>query len=72
MRAGDTRNGRDWMLTTVWALSMDLVALGLVVMVFSSYVMWWRLRTKRIGEIAALVTGLVSCSAFLGALRWLF
>lgn len=71
VRAGDTRSGRDWMLTTLWALSMDLVALGLVVMVCSSYIMWWRLKAKRVGGIAALVTGLVICSAFLGALRWL-
>jgi hypothetical protein len=71
MRAGDTRNGRDWMLTTVWVLSMDLVALGLVVMVFSSYLMWWRLKAKRIGGVVALVTGFISCGAFLGALRWL-
>ena len=69
VRAGDTRNARDWMLTTVWALSMDAVAVGLVVMVFSSYIMWYRLRTKRLGGIVALVLGFIICGALVVGLR---
>ena len=71
IRPADARNTRDWTLTTVWALSMDAVALGLIVMVFSSYIMWYRLRTKRVGGIFALLLGFISCGAFIGALRWL-
>jgi hypothetical protein len=71
VRAADARNTRDWTLTTVWALAMDAVALGLIVMVFSSYIMWYRLRAKRLGGIVALMLGVLSCGAFLGALRWL-
>jgi hypothetical protein len=69
--AADSRNRRDWTLTTVWALSMDAVAVGLIVMVLSSYVMWFRLRAKRLGGIVALALGFFSCGAFIGALRWL-
>ena len=69
--AADSRNRRDWTLTTVWALSMDAVAVGLIVMVFGSYVMWFRLRAKRLGGIVALALGFISCGAFIGALRWL-
>jgi hypothetical protein len=71
MPAADVYNGRDWVLTTVWALSMDAVALGLIVMVLSSYVMWYRLKAKRISGILALLLGLVGCGAFLGAFGWL-
>lgn len=71
VRAADSRNKRDWTLTTVWALAMDAVALGLIVMVFSSYIMWYRLRAKRLGGIVALLLGVISCGAFLGAVRWL-
>jgi hypothetical protein len=71
VRAGDQRNARDWVLTTVWALSMDAVAVGLILMVFSSYIMWYRLRTKRFGGIVALLLGLVSCGALVAGLRWL-
>ena len=69
--AADPRNRRDWTLTTVWALSMDAVAAGLIVMVLGSYVMWFRLKAKRLGGIVALGLGFISCGAFLGALRWL-
>jgi hypothetical protein len=71
VRAGDTRNARDWTLTTVWALSMDAVAAGLIVMVFSSYIMWYRLKHKRRGGIIALLVGFLSCGAFLAGFRWL-
>jgi len=69
--AADARNTRDWTLTTVWALSMDAVALGLIVMVFSSYIMWYQLRTKRLAGIFALLLGFIGCGAFIGALRWI-
>ena len=69
--AGDTRNERDWLLTTVWALSMDAVALGLIWMVISSYVMWYRLPTKRRVGIVALMLGFATCAAFVAGLRWL-
>ena len=69
--ASDLRYRRDWTLTKVWALSMDALAVGLIVMVLGSYVMWFRLRDKRIGGIVALVLGFLSCGAFVGAFRWL-
>ncbi len=69
--AADSRNRRDWTLTTVWALSMDAVAAGLIVMVLGSYVMWFRLRARRLGGIVALALGFISCGAFISALRWL-
>ncbi|MGH8639726.1 MAG: hypothetical protein ACREUZ_21555 [Burkholderiales bacterium] len=71
IRAADSRNARDWMLTTVWAISMDAVAAGLIVMVFSSYIMWYRLKPKRRGGIIALLLGFVSSGAFLAGLGWL-
>jgi len=64
VRAGDPRNARDWTLTTLWALSMDAVAAGLIVMVFSSYIMWYRLKAKRLGGAVALVLGFLTCAAF--------
>jgi hypothetical protein len=71
MRAGDIANERDWILTSVWALSMDAVALGLIWMVISSYVMWYRLPAKRRGGIVALMLGFAACAAFVAGLQWL-
>jgi hypothetical protein len=63
---------RDWTLTTVWALAMDAVAAGLIVMVLSSYYMWWMLRQKRVGGAIALVAGCVICFLFVFGLRWMY
>src|SRR4029453_7697565 len=63
VRVGDARNARDWTLTTLWALSMDAVAFGLIVMVFSSYVMWYRLTNKRFGGTVALLPAFASGAA---------
>ena len=71
VRMGDTRNSRDWLLTSVWAYSMDALALGLIVMVASSYLMWYRLKTKRRYGWIALILGYATCAAFLTSLAWL-
>ncbi|MGH9370434.1 MAG: hypothetical protein ACRD15_02750 [Vicinamibacterales bacterium] len=64
-------NDRDWPLTTVWALTMDAVAVGLMLMVFSSYVMWFQLKLKRRSGTVASLLGFGSCGAFVAGLRWL-
>ena len=69
VRPADARNARDWTVTTVWALSMDAVAAGLIIMVLSSYLMWYRLKAKRREGLVALLLGGVSCGALLTGLR---
>jgi hypothetical protein len=69
--ATGARHQRDWILTTVWALSMDGVAAGLILMVLSSYVMWFRLRPKRAGGLVALGLGLAGCGALIAGAGWL-
>ncbi|MEP6917798.1 MAG: PepSY-associated TM helix domain-containing protein [Acidobacteriota bacterium] len=59
---------RDWILTTVWAFSMDALAAGLIVMVFGGYYMWYRLKPKRRLGLFALTAGVLSCGAFLAGL----
>jgi hypothetical protein len=55
---------RDWPLTTIWVIAMDVVAAGLLWMVFSSYYMWYRLKQKRRWGIVWLGAGIVSCGFF--------
>jgi hypothetical protein len=71
VRANDSRNQRDWILTSLWALSMDAVAAGLLMMVFGSYYMWWRLPQKRAWGLVALLSGWVVCALFVVGLRLL-
>jgi hypothetical protein len=69
VRAGDTRNQRDWILTDIWAFSMDAVAVGLLIMVFGSYYMWWRLPRKRVWGLVALLFGWIMCGCLAVGLR---
>ena len=69
VRSGDARNQRDWILTSIWAFSMDVVAAGLLVMVFGSYYMWWRLPQKRAWGLVALVFGWMACAWLVAGLR---
>lgn len=71
-RISDDRNQRDWSMTTLWALSMDALALGLIVMVLGSIYMWWSQKQKRGLGLIALGLGTISCGVFVAGLRWLF
>lgn len=59
---------RDWILTAVWAFSMDALATALIVMVLGSYYMWYRLKPKRRLGVFALTAGVLSCGVFLAGL----
>ena len=72
VRMDDSRNGRYWLLTSVWALAMDAVAAALILMVLSSLYMWFELRTKRLWGTIAVSAGLLSCALFCVGLRWLY
>ena len=68
----DARQNRDWALTWLWALSMDAVAAGLIIMVLGSLYMWWELPQKRVPGAVALGLGSLICGLFVIGLRWLF
>ena len=69
VRAADRNNRRDWVVTTVWALSMDAVAVGLIVLALSGLYMWWGLDAKRLTGLVALGLGSAVCGWFLFGLR---
>lgn len=71
VRMTDSRNQRDWVMTTLWALSMDSLAFGLILMVLGSFYMWWSQKQKRRIGMVALLSGLLSCGLFVVGLRWL-
>jgi len=70
--ANDPRNRRDWVLTAVWAYSMDFVAAGLIFMVLSSIYLWLKQPRKRLPGAISLALGSVLCGLFCLGLRWIF
>jgi len=72
VQIADPRNTRDWELTTMWAFSMDAVAVGLIFMVLSSLYMWLQLPQKRLPGVVALGLGSLICGLFCVGLCWLF
>lgn len=72
VRMNDARNQRDWPVTTIWALSMDAVAVGLAVMVLSGVLMWYALAPKRIWGLVALGSGILVCGWFVIGVRWIY
>jgi len=71
VRLGEPREQRDWILTAVWALSMDALSVGLIVMVLGSLYMWWGLKPKRMPGLAALALGIAGCGWLVFGLRWI-
>ena len=61
---------REWLLTSVWTIAMDALAIGLLVMVFGSYYLWYRLKTKRTLGFIALGIGWFACGLFVLGLGW--
>ena len=68
----ENRNQRDWLLTKVWTLTMDAIAVGLIIMVLSSFYMWYQLPEKRRLGAIVLAVGVLSCGLFCVGLRWLY
>jgi hypothetical protein len=62
---------RNWLLTSLWSLSMDVVAIGFAFMALSSIWMWYRLKTRRRLGVAVLAAGVITCGFFVVGLRLL-
>jgi hypothetical protein len=65
-------NQRDWIFTSLWAYAMDATAAGLILMVLSSYGMWFELPGKRRVGAVVLLLGVLSCGLFCFGLNWIF
>jgi hypothetical protein len=63
-RYNNPATSRDWLLTSVWVIAMDALAIGLLIMVFGSYWMWYRLKLRRTVGWIVLAAGWASCGLF--------
>jgi len=51
---------------------MDAVAAGVILVVLTSFYMWWGLREKRVLGLLALALGTAVCGLFVFGLRWIY
>jgi hypothetical protein len=72
VRQSDPQNSRDWILTSMWAFSMDAVAVAIAVMVLGGIYMWYELTAKRSLGLIVLVCGLLICGWFVIGLKWIY
>jgi hypothetical protein len=70
VRAKDTRNSRDWLLTNCWAFAMDALAVGLIGLAATGILLWWRSGRERLAGSIATLAGLVIAAVFVVGLRW--
>jgi hypothetical protein len=56
---------RDWVLTRIWSLAMDALSVGLLVLVCTGILLWWRLPQVRARGAVALTLGVVCVAFFL-------
>lgn len=68
--SGNPAAQRDGALTSLWVFAMDALAVGLLLMVFSSYYMWYRFKQKRLLGWLTLVAGAMTCGFFVFGLAW--
>jgi hypothetical protein len=72
VRMDDSRNERDWLITSMWALAMDGVAGALILMVVTGLYMAFELQAKRLLGAIVLLAGLLSGTFFCVGLRWFY
>ena len=59
----------NWLLTRVWRFSMDGVAIGLIFLSVSSWIMWYKIRKEYAWGYFALLVGFLTAIYFVILLR---
>jgi hypothetical protein len=68
VRLNDPRNERDWLITKLWAWSMDGIAVGLLALVASGIWIWVRSGNQRLPGWIALGSGILVCGWFVAGI----
>ncbi len=61
----------NWLITSVWKLSMDGIAIGLLLLCISSWIMWFKIRERYRWGWIVLIFGLGAAIYFVFVLRML-
>ncbi|HEX9564256.1 MAG TPA: PepSY-associated TM helix domain-containing protein [Gemmatimonadaceae bacterium] len=63
---------RDWLLTRIWSVAMDALAIGLIGMVASGVYLGYRLRRKRRMGMIVFAAGTTCCAFFVFGLALMY
>lgn len=61
----------NWFVTSVWKFAMDGIAIALIFLCFSSWVMWYKIRRDYRWGALMLVTGFLASFYFVFFVAWL-
>jgi len=54
----DANSRPNWWITKIWRLSMDGIAIGLILLCISSWIMWFKVRQKFVWGLPIFVAGI--------------
>lgn len=62
---GNTSQSPNWWVANIWRYAMDAIALGLIIICLSSWVMWYKIRQDYKFGLLALIIGFAMVGYFL-------
>jgi hypothetical protein len=64
MKKENPAQAPNWLITNIWRLTMDGIAIGLMIICISSWVMWYRIRHEYKASLIILITGFIAAGYF--------
>lgn len=61
----------NWIITRIWKLSMDGIAIALLILCMSSWIMWYKVRKKFNWGLIVLISGFIGVVFFIFVLKML-
>lgn len=61
---GNSSQSPNWLIANIWRYAMDAIALGLIIICISSWMMWYKIRKEYKFGLLALITGFAMVGYF--------
>lgn len=59
----------NWLITRIWRLTMDILAIGLIFLCLSSWIMWYKIRKNYSSGLLVLIVGMAGAIFFIFLLQ---
>lgn len=61
----------NWIITRIWKFTMDVIAIGFIILCISSWIMWYKVRKKYNWGLLVLMSGFLLAIYFVFLLRFM-